>query len=267
MQAALTHLLTDDRMRAALRHRPADIQDRFCLTTGELRLLASLDSARLDLTAHAGERKRLDFLRRGMPMTVGAVERANRSDLLFDHVRASWAADGPVLTSRIVSECRRFADHLEWADLTGIPAWIGDVVQFELAAAELAASAGASADADRAGQVTVPGGTVVLGRHVRVLSFAWDVVSLCTGAASAHSGFVAAAPAHLALVKSPARPPLRAYRIGEQVAQILRRCVRPASVPAVVTWLTGHEAEVAAAIGAAVSAGLLLPARPAEPGM
>jgi hypothetical protein len=266
LQVALSHLLTDDLMRAALRNRPAEVRNRYCLTSDEFRLLVSLDSARLELTAHAGEGKRLDFLRRGMPMTVGAVERAHRAELLFDHVRASWAADGPVLTSRILRECRQFVVHLEGADLTGLPAWIRDIAQFELAAAELAASVEASADAERAQRETVHSGPVVLGRHVRVLSFAWDIVSLRTGAASGNPKPVAATSSHLALVKSKAQPPLQGYRIGEQVAQILRGCVSPTDVHAVLTTLPGREVQVAATIRTALSAGLLLTAKPTAPG-
>jgi hypothetical protein len=258
LQVALAQLLTDSRLRAALRDRPAEIRHRYGLSDSEFRLLASLDSAGLELTAHAGEGKRLDFLRRGMPVTVGAVERAHRAELLSAHLQATWAADGPVLASRIVSECRRFAAQLAGADLTGLPVWIGDIAMYELAAAELMASADASADAERARHQAAPSRLIVLGRHVRVLSFACDILALRAGAAPGAAP--ATGPLHLALVKRRAQPLLQGYRIGAQVAQILRSCAHPTDLDAVTAALPGHQDQAAATIRTALSAGLLLAA-------
>lgn len=263
LQVALTHLLTDAAMRAALRDRPAEVRHRYRLTAEELRLLAELDRARLELTAHAGEAKRIDFLRRGMPMTIGTIERAHRSGTLFEYVRANWTAGGPVLTSRVVGECRQFLIYLDVADLDGLPAWINDMARFELAAAELMASVEASTDGERDRPDTAPGDRVVLGRHVRLLSFTHDIVALRAGEASGGTGPVVAMPTHLALVKRRARPPLQAYRIGELVAQILRDCVSPRHVDAVSAALPGQEEQVAATVRTALSAGLLLAATPA----
>jgi hypothetical protein len=256
LQAALGHLLTSADLRNALRDRPAEIGRRYRLSDEELRLLCSLDHARLDLTAHAGEAKRVDFLRRGMPLTLGAIERAGRADILRDHLNGGWTTEGPVLTSRVLDECRRLAAGLAVADPAGLPPWIGDMASFELAAAELLASADASADAERARNEPLPQrGPVALGRHVRLLNLSYDVVAMLADPAAE-----AAKPTCLVLVKSRMPPPLQAYRVGSHVADILCSWTMPRQPAAVMASLPGLEKQVAETIRTAMSASLLLAA-------
>ncbi len=256
LQAALSHLLVDGELRAVWLEHPEEIRRRYALSESEARMLGGIDSARLDLTAHAGERKRLDFLHRGMPITIDAVERSRRSDLLREHLGGGWSNEGPVLSSRVLHECRRFAAILALTDPARLPGWIQDMAAYELASVELRSSVEASADAALAGIQPPADSPLVLGRHVRVLSFGYDMpaVRLAPSVDSAPTS------THIALVKRGGAPQVQAYRLGILVATILRGFAEPCVPAAIVATLPNQEEQVTATVQKAISAGLLLAA-------
>jgi hypothetical protein len=246
LQVALAHLLVDDEARRCLRDEPARLQRRFGLTAEQVQVLRGLDERRLEITARAGQAKRLDFLRRGLPATLRSLELAGEHGLLHDFVRTTWAPVEPGLVSRALAEGRRFLEYLD-RKVAMEPAWIRDLARLELVKVELLADADASIWARRATERAAEAATllepglesfgdveVVLGHHVRVVTLAYDVVGLSGSAQPGLPREVARSQTHVTVVKQRQWPPLMTYRTGETTAGMLRLCTRPRRTAEVV---------------------------------
>ena len=260
LQAALATLLVDAPSRLVLRDRPDEVGRRFRLTSAELDLLVSLDPGRLELTACAGEAKRIKYLKRGMPATVALLEKHQGCCAVLRAIRGYRPSSESVLTSRVLHEGRGFADHLP-------DGWLRDLALFELAMVEVA-----DAPAPPGGP-EMDGRRVRLGSHVRVMEFGHDVVDLYAraGSHSAEERSIVAAPTVAAnltevedwdaivarptwVVLAKGRPRVRVYRVGERVARMLLGCEESRPVD---EMLDGEE-RMAVAVRAALSEGLLL---------
>lgn len=256
LQAALSHVLTNSELRVVLRENPDEIRRRFRLRTEEVSALESVDAGRLDLTAHAGEAKRVDFLRRGLPLTLDVIEHAGDATVLREHLGGGWSITGPVLTSRVLGEARLLVSLLSRTLPAGLPTWIQDLAAYELASVELRASPEAGADARRAETALPPGAQLVLGRHVRLLELAYDV----TAAADASTTQAPPRkPTFLALAKAAASPRVDVFRVGRSVLAILRAFTDPRDPAEVVATTVQGDSELGSkTVEQAFAAGLLL---------
>ncbi len=263
LQVALAHLLVDDQARRRLRDEPEILRRRFGLTGDQLRVLRNLDARRLELTARVGRAKRLDFLRRGLPATLDAVELAGGHGLLHEFVQTVWAPVEPVGVSRSLGEGHRFAGFLRTRGTAVEPAWLHDLARFELVTVELLADAEASAWARRAGQRApaddLASANVVLGRHVRVETFVYDVVALLEAVRQGVLPAAVPSRTHLTVVKKPRRRSLATYRTGETVAELLRCCARPQPLAEMLAAAgPAEQGQTAEALHRALAEGVLL---------
>lgn len=245
LQAALARVLVDDQVLRSLHDDPEALRARFGLTADQLAVLRGLDARRVELTARVGRAKRLDFLGRGLPATLRALQLAGQHATLHDFVRETWAPVETAAISRALSESRRFARYLarrsaEAKAEPGLPPWVPDLAAFEIVKLELLSSSEASAWAQRSRRSTSGadgavhtglgaggGPMVVLGRHVRVVSFSYDVIALSEKVQTGSPVGVLPEPTTVTVVKRRQRPLLMTYRTGEAAAALLRYCAEP----------------------------------------
>jgi hypothetical protein len=263
LQVALAHLLVDDQAQRSLREDPESLGRRFGLSGEQLRVLRNLDMRRLELTARVGRAKRLDFLRRGLPATLDALELTDGHGLLHEFVQTVWAPVEPVGVSRSLGEGHRFSRFLRCRGTAVEPAWLHDLARFELVTVELVADAEASAwagwAAERAPADDLVGAEVVLGRHVRVETFTYDVIALLEAVRQGVLPAPVPSRTHVTVVRQPRRRSVATYRTGETLAELLRRCTRPRPLAeALAADSPADRGQAAEALRRALAEGVLL---------
>jgi|tagenome__1003787_1003787.scaffolds.fasta_scaffold20989909_7 hypothetical protein len=264
LQAALAHLLVDDQLRQRLGCDPDAVRVRFGLSLDQITALRGIDLRRLELTSQLGRAKRLDFVSRGLPLTRTALSLNGMHNVMhdFSHTVAPRVESGAC--SRTLNEGRRFVRYLgKLKAASGDLDWIGDLATYELTRLELLDSA----EASRWARHVIPAAsmppdpvessesTVVTGRHVRIMTFGYDVIAIAAMSSRGEFSRVDPAQTTLTMIKRPTPPLLVDYRTGPAMADVLLFCMTTRAVSEVYALLGDHDAD--RVIDAAISSGAL----------
>jgi hypothetical protein len=246
LQAALAFVLANDQTREKLRDRPLEVQRNFGLDDEEMSFLLSLDPKRLALSAAICKGRRLDRIRWGLPATITALKLAQRESLLNTFVRASWPEVKLGETSLAPRECHLFTNYLHTCEHDEISAVLSNLADFELAQLDLSLSCEASLCAQQLREHATETRTlinghinkidslqVVLGKHVQLKRFNYDVMSLYQtlrrGLQCSLLKF-RAIDNYVTFVKNlQMRQSIVPYRTGEILFKMLNHCKQPCS--------------------------------------
>jgi hypothetical protein len=263
-QEAFALALVSEEARAELRADPAGFAAKRDLDAEETERLAAAVGVRLELTAQVGYGKRVELLRRALPLTVKGVERLGRHEVLAEFARTTRTEAKEGVPHRVLMEARAFSEFVERSDALS-SSFVGDLVRFEVMRLELLGSAAATDAAARPALeperarsvVATPGdAAVVRGPHVRVAVFDRDVMRLCETLAAGEEDVPDAPPepTGVTMVKRLARPSIALYRTGPATVALFERCAEPARIADV---LAESPPEVAHVLVAALSDGAL----------
>jgi hypothetical protein len=245
IQEAFAYILVNDEARNLLRDCPRQLQANLELSDEDISLLSSLDSDKLALMAEGGRSKRRNFLHRGLPSALTAISLASRNHIVDEFLRATALPVQSGNTNRTLTESREFVTFLNDLGSDRASEVIKTIAQFELSQLDLIASKEASAWALRAeesmlvlrrsssGLALQRIGDVILGKHVLIAKYSYDVTSLVVGITNRLSSNVAALERRSAFVmsiKRAGRCQITVSRVGNKLACLLLGCKAPVSI-------------------------------------
>ncbi len=268
-QAALARLLTDRAFRDAFLADPSSACGSYRLDEHEMQSLSEIH--RSPMTQHSDLLRygRVALALKAYPCTARLL--GNKVSHIVD---AFCAAHPPVWTDEptLVTEAGRLASFFDHGGLRelGLPDYAQDLIRFEITLFELSRDPQALADAERFETAnralgSAPGGysglVPVVGRHVRVESYAYDAPALLGAIENCDRLDYYATPGSFVvlLVKSSDQRRPKLLRINGDAQTLLAACDGSATVGRIVERMTREacergkpHADMAARVGAAL---------------